>query len=458
MMLRQRPVLRHAVTALRGTVRSLATSPRKYALRVASSSGSVDRVTASPRGLVSEHGILPRDVRLLQTRSAHIAVRDEYFLFRFPPFTGIVSSDRVLLVGNDSNAATQALEDQLTTSSDSPHHLPFEHRVLESVLREEAQHKWDRYARLAQLIRSSTTDESPRSWGLSWLLNTSREAALYRLITLSKALNTLALDVKRSSSALSTLLSSDEDMSKTYLTYRKLEGSTRAIDDHIDVELLLENFATEHEDLADRIEALQDGVTTHRALEQLWLSNERNRIMRVELLLGFGTASLALCAAIGGFFGMNLHHGLDDVPNLMWVVTGGACAAATGVFGAFVVSVRRFHLSQQAQVARTAALDHSLQNLDSAYFALRQSGLVLGDGRDNNLISASGGADPVIITKDVLRDAIDRVAQETGTGSTTLVRGQGDITEDAVDDLWRLLDANGDGVLTASELGHDEKS
>ena len=74
------------------------------------------------------------------------------------------------------------------------------------------------------------------------------------------------------------------------------------------VELLLEGFATEHEDLGDKLEALRESIETHRIIEHVNLNNERNSIMRLELLLGFGTASLAVCAAVAGFFGMNLHR------------------------------------------------------------------------------------------------------------------------------------------------------
>ena len=86
-------------------------------------------------------------------------------------------------------------------------------------------------------------------------------------------------------------------------------GAVRSVDQHTDVELMLEDFATEHEDLADSIEELQDGVSTHRLLEQVKLSNERNRIMRVELLLSFSMCSLGIMTAVAGFFGMNLHSG-----------------------------------------------------------------------------------------------------------------------------------------------------
>ena len=55
----------------------------------------------------------------------------------------------------------------------------------------------------------------------------------------------------------------------TYLTFRQQSGLGQPIDQHTDVELMLESYATEHEDLSDNIEELQDAVSTHRLLEQV---------------------------------------------------------------------------------------------------------------------------------------------------------------------------------------------
>ena len=92
----------------------------------------------------------------------------------------------------------------------------------------------------------------------------------------------------------------------------------------------------------------------HRSLEELKLRNERNRIMRLEVLLQMGSLSLALAAVSGGFFGarpcccarparrqstprrgphtllgMNLHSGVEEVPHLLWLVAGGTAGAST---------------------------------------------------------------------------------------------------------------------------------
>ena len=46
------------------------------------------------------------------------------------------------------------------------------------------------------------------------------------------------------------------------------------------------------------VAGLRETVATHRTLEGLELQNERNRIMRLELLLAMGTTSLALSATV----------------------------------------------------------------------------------------------------------------------------------------------------------------
>ena len=158
--------------------------------------------------------------------------------------------------------------------------------------------------------------------------------------------------------------------------------------------------------------------------------------MRLELLLTFGTTSLAACAAIAGFFGMNLHSGIEDTEGLLWVVTGCASSAAVAIFGGLVFSVRRFHSSQQQQIARTASLERSLFSLDSAYFALRQQGVLLGVDATGG--SGAGAPDPVV-TREGLSRALDAVNERMQPGD--------------VDALFRLLDIDGSGVLTKDELG-----
>ena len=185
-------------------------------------------------------GLVPRDCRLLATVNAHIAVRDHYFLFRFPPFTGTVHHDGVLLIADrdiESQAAAEALEQRLIrytgaaaggeTTREQTNPLPpgirvsevsFEHKVLEAVLSEDTLFKRDRYTRLSALIHAATSPQQTHMAQSIITFYQSREASLYRLLTLSRSLSALQLDVKRSAAALAQLLSSDEDMAGPYLT------------------------------------------------------------------------------------------------------------------------------------------------------------------------------------------------------------------------------------------------
>ena len=176
--------------------------------------------------------------------------------------------------------------------------------------------------------------------------------------------------------------------------------------------------------------------------------------MRLELLLSFGTCSLALCATVGGLFGMNLHSGIENVHHLLWGVSAGAGALSTGLFIAFVRSMRRFHFSQQRSVDSTAALDRAIDALETAYFALRlrtpQLESPLADragaeAKEDGLGSRQAGDTALLpITRDSLADALQYSAQ---------LEGGAPLPHGAVDELWEMLDANGDGVLTQEEIG-----
>ena len=72
--------------------------------------GGVEQHIMRPLEMVSAFKILPRDLRLLKTRGANIAVRPDYFLFRLPPFTGCVRRDSCLLLTDGPSAATDVLQ------------------------------------------------------------------------------------------------------------------------------------------------------------------------------------------------------------------------------------------------------------------------------------------------------------------------------------------------------------
>lgn len=149
------------------TMSSHAAVPRVYGVRVLPNGDHYD-FDENRLDFVSKFGLPPRDLRLLVHRGGHIAVRPSYFLFNFPPFlAGLVSSDEAVLIINQealdeeeggvsqqeaARLATRVLQECISMSVKQVD-LPFEHVVLETVLREDGLRKQERFARLALLTR-----------------------------------------------------------------------------------------------------------------------------------------------------------------------------------------------------------------------------------------------------------------------------------------------------------------
>ena len=62
--------------------------------------GRSSDVSISARELMADFLIMPRDLRLMSTKGANLAVRPSYFIFRFPPLTGCVRADTALLLAD----------------------------------------------------------------------------------------------------------------------------------------------------------------------------------------------------------------------------------------------------------------------------------------------------------------------------------------------------------------------
>ena len=198
--------------------------------------GRVEDKEASSRELIDTFGLLPRDLRLLATRGSTLAVRQNYFLFRFPPLAGVVSSESVLLVdnfhtdnqdqdslsaGGQSNADSSATLVQLASGvlervilraleRTDINAIPFEQRVLEVVLREDLVRKLETFTVISQQVtlaldvrsydrpanRADLTSAFTSALGAD-RHSREREHALYRLLTLSESLDSLQVQVRR---------------------------------------------------------------------------------------------------------------------------------------------------------------------------------------------------------------------------------------------------------------------
>jgi hypothetical protein len=326
---------------------------------------------------------------------------------------------------------------------------PFELLVLDKALRQDTLRKAELFARLSQLIdrtlrvrdRSDTPVEtSRRSVGLLTLaadaVAEQREAALYRLFTLADSLSALHVEVRRGLACLEGLLSSDERLAALHLSRNAgglaallgaEDGDARSAESRTELEFTLEAYTTYLEDLDDRIAALQASLDVHQNLESLKLRSERNRIARMELLLSIGGISMVLATVISGFYGMNLHSGLEHVDHSFYLVAGVSGAACVALLVGLLRGVSRFHRVHREMLLGCTDLKHALLHVDHAAYALRRAGV-----EDRPQGHGAG---------------VSRAELATAMTSTGV-----ELSGQQLDALMDLMDANRDGVLSTDEI------
>ena len=139
------------------------------------------------------------------------------------------------------------------------------------------------------------------------------------------------------------------------------------------IETLLDVYGARLESLVDRIEGLASNIETTQGVLELSLDNERNRIARLELLLSMAGTGLGVCAAVSGFFGMNLLSGLEEARRLFWIVTSASVMCAVGLFGACLRVFRGLGRQQVGRLRDVQALKNVLRQLDTIGLLLSRS-------------------------------------------------------------------------------------
>ena len=96
------------------------------------------------------------------------------------------------------------------------------------------------------------------------------------------------------------------------LYYRPGGPDPRALRDHEDVEVLLEAYEQEFAATATRLELMRAEIENAEDLYRFWLDAARNRIITADALFTLVGTTIAACAAVASFFGMNLENHLED--------------------------------------------------------------------------------------------------------------------------------------------------
>ncbi|KAI8147054.1 hypothetical protein BJV82DRAFT_374862 [Fennellomyces sp. T-0311] len=301
------------------------------------------RITAgefSKMDLCQRHSLLPRDLRGIDTHSAYqkpaILVRSEAILVNMAYLKALVKSDLVVLFDTfgSSDSYNQSifiydLQDRLRTHNE----LPFEFRAIEAILVSMTNSLQSELEVLEAPVTKLLSDLED----LADVEESVKQSHLRDLLQYSKKLAKFEKDALSIHDAISDLLDHDEDLAAMYLTAKKA-GKPRDASDHEEIELLLEAYLKQTEEIASTASSLISDMRSTEEIVQIILDVSRNSLMWFEIRLSIITLSASIVSVYGALFGMNLKNYFEDDPVAFGVMSG--MALLTGL-GAYMVSLRK---------------------------------------------------------------------------------------------------------------------
>ncbi|KIM34061.1 hypothetical protein M408DRAFT_325585, partial [Serendipita vermifera MAFF 305830] len=154
--------------------------------------------------------------------------------------------------------------------------------------------------------------------------------------------------------AIDEVLEQDEDLAAMYLTDKKA-GHPRPESEHDELEVLLESFSKQVEEIVNESETTMHNVSATQEIVELILDANRNNLLALDLKVSIMTMGLGAGALFAGLFGMNLANGMED----SMIAFGTASLAAIGlaVFLAWngvrrLDKIRRVSLSMNSSTRR----------------------------------------------------------------------------------------------------------
>lgn len=195
--------------------------------------------------------------------------------------------------------------------------IEFEQMMLETALSVTVQ-KFERHLR----VLSPAVDLL-----LQQIAENPNSNMLRRLLAVKKSLGDFESNVLNLSRILQGLLSNDEDLIGLYLTQKRAK-----ISEHEEVELLLESYLSDLEDIHSNIRKIKDRIEDTHHFIGAHLDTARNKMIQMSLFMEMGTLSLGSGALIAGIFGMNLTHGLEEHATAFYSSLAGMSAIMLTIF------------------------------------------------------------------------------------------------------------------------------
>ncbi|KAI9321473.1 hypothetical protein BX666DRAFT_2017430 [Dichotomocladium elegans] len=297
----------------------------------------------SKSDLCQRHSLLPRDLRGIDSHSPYqkptILVRSEAVLINMAHLKALIKSDLVILF--DTFGSTDSynqkifmsdFQERLRTHSE----LPFEFRALEAILVSVTGALQSRLEVLEGPVNKLLGDLEE----LADVEESVKQSHLRDLLQYSKKLSKFEKDALSIHDAISDVLDNDDDLAAMYLTAKKA-GKPRNSSDHEEVELLLEAYLKQTEEIAGTASELISNMRSTEEIVRIILDVSRNSLMWFDIRLSIVTLATSLTSAIGALYGMNLLNGFESHPYAFYGM--GGLALAVGV-GAYKFAVRKLKL------------------------------------------------------------------------------------------------------------------
>ncbi|KAJ3481422.1 hypothetical protein NLI96_g7666 [Meripilus lineatus] len=259
--------------------------------------------------LCSEHRLNPRDLRKIDSRIPNlvptILVRKEAILVNVLHIRALVKSDAVVLFDTYGSADSRLhsvflyhLEHNLKATASGP---PYEFRALDSIL----------LSVLSALEAEMVFIRNLVGGLLAELEDDIDHDRFKRLLHYSRRLASFQNRAKLVQEALEEVLEQDEDLAAMYLTDKK-NHVTREVTDHEELEVLLESFAKQVEEIVNEAENIQNNVQSTQEIVELILDSNRNALLALDLKISIYTMGIGVGTLVAGLFGMNLTSHMEE--------------------------------------------------------------------------------------------------------------------------------------------------
>lgn len=179
--------------------------------------------------------------------------------------------------------------------------LPYEIRALEAVL-VSAMTNLDAEMKVQTTVTQGILHELED--------DITREKLRYLLIQ-NKKISTFSQKATLVRDVIDEILDNDDDLAGIYLT-EKMNGTPRDVDDHAEVEMLLESYYKHCDEIVQTINNTISNVRTTEEIINIILDSNRNQLMLLSLRFSIGLLSMGAGLFIAAAYGMNLENFIEE--------------------------------------------------------------------------------------------------------------------------------------------------